>query len=75
MLQLHRLPFETGDKAKDTYECLDTWVEEAETLKGGGKVDGYTQAEYKTLVSQKLTDYSAKAADAKLHRKKIWMII
>lgn len=56
--------FKTGENVEDTYECLDTWVEEAETLKGGGKVDGHTQAEYKTLVSQKLTDYSAKAADA-----------
>ncbi len=57
-----RAKFTTGDNVSDTYDCLDTWVKEAETLAGGGQVEGHTQAEYKNMVNTALTDYSAKMA-------------
>ncbi len=54
--------FKTEDGVDSVYDCLDTWVAEAETLKAGGKVDGLTQAEYAAQVPVKLTAYSAAAA-------------
>lgn len=46
-----------------TYDCLDTWSAEADTLKNGGKVadsytgNSYTQAEYLNMVGDALADY------------------
>lgn len=54
--------FTTGDKVSDTYDCLETWVSEAETLSSGGTVEGITQAGYKALVANALSDYNAKMA-------------
>ncbi|MBP3325333.1 MAG: DUF5057 domain-containing protein [Coprococcus sp.] len=57
-----RAKFTTGDNVTDVYDCLDTWVAEAEILKEGNAVDGFTQAEYKALVGTALSSYSAKSA-------------
>lgn len=54
--------FTTGDNKQDSYDCLDTWVEEAETLAAGGNVDGHNQAWYQAQVNTALMDYSNKAA-------------
>lgn len=54
--------FTTADNVDSVYDCLDTWVAEAETLKTGGEVDGLTQAEYAAQVPVKLTAYSAASA-------------
>lgn len=46
-----------------TYDCLDTWSAEADTLKNGGKVadsytgNSYTQAEYLNMAGDALADY------------------
>ena len=52
--------FETGDGVKSSYDCLDTWVSEAETLESGGTVENMTKATYKSLVSNAQTTYNAK---------------
>jgi hypothetical protein len=57
-----RAQFTTGDNVASAYECLDTWVEEAETLKAGGKVDGHTQAEYSDLAQVALSEYANASA-------------
>lgn len=57
-----RAKFTTGDSVTDVYDCLDTWVAEAEILKEGNPVDGHTQAQYKALVGTALSEYSAKSA-------------
>jgi hypothetical protein len=60
--------FTTGDNVASAYDCLDTWVEEAETLKAGGKVDGHTQSEYVDMAQVALSEYSS--AEAKVTQPK-----
>ena len=56
--------FTTADNVTDSYDCLDTWVDEAETLESGGTVEdsytkkSYTKDEYATLASEYQQTYA-----------------
>ena len=52
--------FTTGDKKTDTYDCLDTWVEEAEKIEAG-EFD-HTKAEYKNMAKAQLSVLNTKTA-------------
>lgn len=56
--------FVTDDGYSDSYDCLETYVSEAEALETeGGKVDGKTKEEYKTMAENALDEYqTAKSA-------------
>lgn len=55
-----RASFTTGDNKQDTYDCLDTWVEEAEKIEAG-EFD-HTKAEYKNMAKAQLTVLNTKTA-------------
>lgn len=61
--------FQTSDGVQGTYECMDRWAEEADTLEAGGAVDGHTKAQYEALANEALTEYNNAAADVEAPRK------
>ena len=64
VINKNKASFTTADNASGTYNCLEQWVADAETLsKAGGKVDGMTQQDYADGLQEKWTAYqNAKAA-------------
>ena len=64
VINKNKASFTTADNASGTYNCLEQWVADAETLsKAGGKVDGMTRQDYADGLQEKWTAYqNAKAA-------------
>lgn len=58
-----RAAFTTGDGVSSSYDCLDTMVEEAETLANGGKVDNMTQEDYANQATVALAAYTKASSD------------
>ena len=50
--------FTTKDNQADTYDCLDTWVEEADKLENGGTVEGRNKKQYATDATIALAAYN-----------------
>ena len=63
--------FTTGDGVQSSYDCLDTMVEEAETLAAGGKVDNMTQEQYANQVTVALAAYNKASSDVVAPKKEL----
>ena len=63
--------FTTTDGVSGTYGCLDTWVEEAETLKKGGSVEGHDKDWYSQNLVAALDEYNTASAAVDAPKKKI----
>ena len=55
--------FTTKDNQADTYDCLDTWVEEADKLENGGTVEGRNKKQYATDATIALAAYNKYASE------------
>lgn len=64
-----RAEFTTGDGVNSSYDCLDTMVEEAETLENGGKVDNMTKEDYASQVTVALAAYRKASSDVVAPKK------
>lgn len=64
-----RANFTTGDGTQSRYDCLDTMVEEAETLANGGKVDNMTQEDYVNQATVALAAYTKATSDVVAPKK------
>ena len=63
--------FTTADGQSDSYDCMDTMVEEAEILDKGGKVGDYTQEEYVTHAAIAQTEYDRLKEATKAPKKEL----
>ncbi len=66
-----RASFKTADGTDSSYDCIDTMVEEAETLEAGGKVDGFSKDEYAGKVEAALTAYTTASAKVVAPKKRL----
>ncbi len=60
-----------GEYKTAEYDCIETWVAEAETLKAGGTVDSMTQEDYVNAVDTALTAYEKAIVNTETYKAAI----